>query len=41
MGDVYRCARQTVLWLGPETSSSERALEILEEIGLGTEVDAE
>tara|TARA_R110002060_G_scaffold2590_1_gene4297 strand:- start:906 stop:1475 length:570 start_codon:yes stop_codon:yes gene_type:complete len=33
MGDIYRRARQVVIWLGPEEDQSSLALELINEIG--------
>ncbi|KAJ2976548.1 hypothetical protein NUW58_g8055 [Xylaria curta] len=39
MGEVYKHARQVIIWLGPEADNSDRALEVLDEIGSQVTVD--
>ncbi|KAF2966877.1 hypothetical protein GQX73_g6694 [Xylaria multiplex] len=39
MGEVYKHASRVIVWLGPEADNSDRALEVLNEIGSQVTVD--
>ena len=39
MADIYRCASRVVVWLGPESRSSIRAMDLLETMGSKIDVD--